>query len=167
MLTIKEGFVSSDISQDLLKVAVIDRHSGTQSMSMSFVTGFGIQEGAVASTVAHDAHNLCIIGTNDEDMALAANTLVDAGGGQVVVQNGKVLALNPLPIAGLMSEDPATVVAKRVAEIDGAWKTIGCPLHSPFMTMALLSLAVIPELRLTNKGLVDTVNFVALPIFDL
>lgn len=167
MLTVKDGFVSSDVSADLLKVAVIDRHSGTQSMSMSFVTGFGIQDGAVASTVAHDAHNLCIIGTNDEDMALAANTLVTTGGGQVVVQNGKVLALNPLPIAGLMSEDSAAVVAQRVSEIDEAWKTIGCPLHSPFMTMALLSLAVIPELRLTNKGLVDTVNFKTLPIFDL
>ena len=102
-----------------------------------------------------------------EDMALAANTLINVGGGQVVVQNGKVLALNPLPIAGLMSDEPIEVVAKRVSEIDEAWKTIGCPIHSPFMTMALLSLAVIPELRLTNKGLMDTVNFQTLPIFDL
>lgn len=167
VLNVQNHLVMSDITQDFLKVAVIDRHSGTASRSMSFVTGFKIQEGAVASTVAHDAHNLCIIGTNDEDMALAANTLINVGGGQVVVQNGKVLALNPLPIAGLMSDEPIEVVAKRVSEIDEAWKTIGCPIHSPFMTMALLSLAVIPELRLTNKGLMDTVNFQTLPIFDL
>ena len=167
ILAVNNGFVTSDISQDLLKLAVIDRHSGNGTKSLSFVTGFQIKDGAVASTVAHDAHNLCIIGTNDEDMALAANTLVGVGGGQVVVQNGKVLALNPLPIAGLMSEEPIEVVAHQVAQIDEAWKAIGCPIRSPFMTMALLSLAVIPELRLTNKGLVDTVNFQVLPIFDL
>ena len=165
ILPIKAGTLSSDVSQDILKLAVIDRHSGLQTMGKGFVKGFQLTSGAVASTVAHDAHNLCIIGTNDEDMALAANTLAQCGGGQVVVQDGVVLALNPLPIAGLMSEDSIEVVAKRVVEIDEAWKTIGCPIASPFMTMALLSLAVIPELRLTNKGLIDTNTFEPISLF--
>ena len=164
-LTIKDGKLPSDLTQDILKLAVIDRHSGLQTMGKGFVKGFKLTSGAVASTVAHDAHNLCVLGTNDEDMALAANTLAQCGGGQVVVQDGIVLALNPLPIAGLMSEDSIEVVAKRVAEIDEAWKTIGCPIASPFMTMALLSLAVIPELRLTNKGLIDTNTFEPISLF--
>lgn len=165
VLPVTDGTLSSDLSQDILKLAVIDRHSGLQTMGKGFVKGFKLTSGAVASTVAHDAHNLCIIGTNDKDMALAANTLVQCGGGQVVVQNGVVLALNPLPVAGLMSEDPIEIVAKCVAEIDEAWKTIGCPIASPFMTMALLSLAVIPELRLTNKGLIDTNTFEPISLF--
>ena len=164
-LPIKDGLLSSDLSQDILKLAVIDRHSGLQTMGKGFVKGFKLTSGAVASTVAHDAHNLCVLGTNDEDMALAANTLASCGGGQVVVQNGIVLALNPLPIAGLMSDEPIEVVAQRVAKIDEAWKTIGCPIASPFMTMALLSLAVIPELRLTNKGLIDTNTFESISLF--
>ncbi|HBK85050.1 MAG TPA: adenine deaminase, partial [Firmicutes bacterium] len=112
-----------------------------------------------ASTVAHDSHNLLIVGTNDEDMALAGNKLAEVGGGMVVVRDGEVLALLPLPIAGLMSDRPLTEVATSVGELDKAWKALGCNLVSPFMTMALLALAVLPELRLTNRGLVDTVNF--------
>lgn len=158
-LPIIENELKSDITQDILKLAVIDRHSGSATMGKGFVQGFKLQSGAVASTIAHDAHNLSVLGTNDEDMALAANTLTICGGGQVVVQNGHILALNPLPVAGLMSEDPIEEVAKRVADVDLAWKTIGCPIQSPFMTMALLSLAVIPSLRLTNKGLIDTDTF--------
>lgn len=164
-LPVYDGKLYSDISQDILKLAVMDRHSGLQTMGKAFVRGFHLTSGAVASTVAHDAHNLCILGTNDEDMALAANTLVQCGGGQVVVQNGKILALNPLPIAGLMSEDSIDKVADRVENIDKAWKTIGCDIDSPFMTMALLSLAVIPELRLTNKGLIDTLSFKPISLF--
>ena len=164
-LPITDNCLKSDLKQDLLKLAVIDRHSGHATMGKGFVKGFKLQSGAVAATIAHDAHNLCVLGTNDEDMTLAANTLVQCGGGQVATQNGKVLALNPLPIAGLMSEDPIDEVAKRVAQIDQAWKVLGCPIESPFMTMALLSLAVIPELRLTNKGLIDTVNFKPIDLF--
>lgn len=164
-LPVTSGYITSDISKDVLKLTVIDRHSGLATMGKGFVKGFQLQSGAVASTVAHDAHNLSVLGTNDEDMALAANTLVQCGGGQIVVQNGQILALNPLPVAGLMSEDPIEEVAKRVASIDEAWKMLGCPIESPFMTMALLSLAVIPELRLTNKGLIDTVSFKPVDLF--
>lgn len=164
-LPIVNGEVTTDLNQDFIKLAVIDRHSGNATMGKGFANGFKLQSGAVAATIAHDAHNLSVLGTNDEDMALAANTLVQCGGGQVVVQNGKILALNPLPVAGLMSEDPIEEVAKRVTQIDEAWKTIGCPIASPFMTMALLSLAVIPELRLTNKGLIDTQSFKPIDLF--
>ena len=113
----------------------------------------------MASTVSHDAHNLLVIGTNDEDMALAANTLIQCGGGMCAVQNGKVLGLVPLPIAGLMGEKPMEEMAKAVADLEEAWKVIGCSMPSPFMTMALIPLACLPELRLTDRGLVDCTRF--------
>lgn len=164
-LTVEKGVVLNDINQDIIKAAVIERHRGTGSMGKGFVKGFNIKEGAVASTVAHDSHNLLILGTNDEDMALAGNTLAKVGGGMVAVKNGKVIALLPLPIAGLMCQEPAEVVAKKVEELDGAWKELGCHMVSPFMTMALIALAVLPELRLTNRGLVDTINFKFVDLF--
>jgi adenine deaminase len=102
---------------------------------------------------------LLIVGTNDEDMALAANTLAEAGGGLAIVRDGKVLALLALPIAGLMSEESAEAIAEKVSALDEAWKELGCRLTSPFMNMAFLSLPVLPELRLTNRGLVDTMKF--------
>jgi len=165
IIPVEKGVVLNDIDQDIIKAAVIERHRGTGSMGKGFVKGFNIKEGAVASTVAHDSHNLLILGTNDEDMALAGNTLAKAGGGMVAVKNGEVIALLPLPIAGLMCQEPAEVVAKKVEELDLAWKELGCHMVSPFMTMALIALAVLPELRLTNKGLVDTINFQFVDLF--
>lgn len=165
MLPIREGKVCCDLSQDVAKAVVIERHHATGTMGKGFVTGFHLKDGAVASTVSHDAHNLLIVGTNDEDMALAGNTLAEVGGGMVVVKDGKVLALLPLPIAGLMSEECAEKVADLVEKLDEGWKELGCDLVSPFMTMALIALAVLPELRLTNKGLVDTVNFKIVDLF--
>ncbi|WZL74327.1 adenine deaminase [Clostridiaceae bacterium 35-E11] len=158
-LPVTEGMVQVDLDQDIIKAAVVERHHATGTMGNGFVKGFRLKEGAVASTVAHDGHNLLIVGTNNEDMALAANALAEAGGGMVAVKNGEVLALLPLPIAGLMSDKQAHEIAAVVEQLDEAWKTLGCDLVSPFMTMALLALAVLPELRLTNRGLVDTVNF--------
>lgn len=159
VLPVVDGFVDNDPGQDVAKAAVVERHHGTGTMGLGFVQGFQLKEGAVASTVAHDCHNLLIVGTNDADMAFAGNKLAEVGGGMVVVRDGEVLALLPLPIAGIMSDRPLAEVAAAVAEVDKAWKTLGCNLVSPFMTMALLALAVLPELRLTNRGLVDTVNF--------
>jgi len=153
------GEIKADITTDICKVVVVERHKATGTIGKGFVKGFGFKCGAVASTVSHDAHNLLIVGTNDEDMSLAGNTLAECQGGMVVVKNGKVIALNPLPIAGLMSEDSAEDVAARVQQIEQGWKELGCDLISPFMTNALLALAVLPELRLTNKGYVDTFNF--------
>lgn len=159
MLPVEAGRVQTDLRQDVIKAAVIERHKATGTMGKGFVKGFHLKEGAVASTVSHDAHNLLIVGTNDVDMALAGNTLAEVGGGMVAVRNGKVIALLPLPIAGLMCEEPAEIVAEKVEKIDSAWKELGCDMVSPFMTTALLALAVLPELRLTDRGLVDTVNF--------
>lgn len=159
LLPVVNGEIQADPSQDVLKVTVFERHKYTGTKGYGFVKGFEIKKGAVASTVAHDAHNLLVAGTNDEDMALAANTLVESGGGMVVVADGKVLAHVALPIAGLMSEKPVEEMAELVEKLDDAWKEIGCPHVSPYMTMALLNLACLPELRLTNRGLVDCTSF--------
>ena len=158
-LPINEGKVQPSLENDVIKAMVMERYRGEGSFGLGFVKGFGIKEGAVASTVAHDSHNLLIIGTNDEDMAYAGNILAKEGGGMVAVKDKQVLALLPLSIAGLMSDKPVEEVAKLVDGMSKAWKELGCNIVSPFMTMALLSLPVLPELRLTNRGLVDTLNF--------
>ena len=123
---------------------------------------------ALASTVAHDAHNLLVVGTNDADMALAANTLAEVGGGMVVVADGEVLGLVELPIAGLMNDLDAPAMSEKVHHLEKTWAEIGCTMPSPFMTMALIPLACLPELRLTNRGLVDctTFQFVDLVVDD-
>ncbi len=164
-LPVADGHVPASIAKDVAKIAVFERHKATGTRGLGFVTGFGLRGGAVASTVAHDAHNLMVVGTNDADMIVAANALAEAGGGMIAVRDGKILALLPLPVAGLMSEEPASTVAASVEALDRAWKELGCQLHSPFMTMALLPLACLPELRLTNRGLVDTVAFRFTEIF--
>ena len=146
-------------ADDLAKIASVERHRATGKVGLGFVRGFGLRSGAVASTVAHDSHNLLIVGTNDEDMAFAGNLLAETGGGMVAVLDGQALALVPLPIAGLMSEQPVEVVDEEVQRLAAAWRELGCNLESPFMTMSILALPVIPELRITNRGLVDTVNF--------
>ena len=158
-LKVKDGLLLSDVEQDVLKPVVFERHHKTGKKGFGFVKGFGIRCGAMASTVAHDAHNLLVVGTNDEDMALAANTLIQCGGGMCAVQNGEVLGLVPLPIAGLMSDKPVEEIGKIVAALEEAWKKIGCSMPSPFMTMALIPLACLPELRLTDRGLVDCTRF--------
>ena len=165
-LKAQNGYLESDPAQDTLKTVVFERHHETGTKGVGFVKGFGIECGAMASTVAHDAHNLLVIGTNDEDMALAANTLIECGGGMVAVQNGKVLGVVPLPIAGLMNDKPAEEMSELVEALEAAWAQIGCSMPSPFMTMALIPLACLPELRLTNRGLVDcrTFQFVHLEV---
>ncbi|MEG2439935.1 MAG: adenine deaminase [Acetivibrio sp.] len=147
-----------DVEQDILKAAVFERHHNTGKIGLGFVKGFGIHTGAVASTVAHDAHNLIVLGTNDRDMSIASNELIACGGGMIVIKDGQVLAKIPLPIAGLMSDQPAKKVGELILSLKEAWKEIGCELESPFMTMALLGLASIPDIRLTNRGLIDTQN---------
>ena len=158
-LKVVDGNIQADPSQDALKAFVFERHHKTGKVGKGFLTGFGIERGALAQTVAHDAHNLLVVGTNDEDMAIAANALIDCGGGLVVVQDGKVLAIAELPVAGLMSEENAEIMSKKIDKIEKAWKDVGCKLPSPFMTMGIASLACIPNLRLTNRGIVDCVNF--------
>ncbi len=158
-LKVKNGVVEADIGQDVMKMAVFERHHATGTKGVGFVKGFGFKKGAMAQTVAHDAHNLLVAGTNDEDMALAANTLIGCGGGLCAVADGKVLALVPLPIAGLINDLPVEQMAKLVNDLSVAWKEMGCVINSPYMTMALIPLACLPELRLTNRGLVDCRTF--------
>ena len=158
-LTVHDGQLESDLSQDVLKAFVFERHHETGTFGAGFVKGFGISRGAMASTVAHDAHNLLVVGTNDEDMALAANTLIECGGGMVVVADGEIIGLLELPIAGLMDDRSAVEMSAKVHAVEKAWEAIGCTMPSPFMTMALIPLACLPELRLTNRGLVDCMTF--------
>ena len=153
------GALLADPSRDILKVAVFDRHHGAAGThAFGFVTGFGIH-GALAQTVSHDAHNLLVMGDNDDDMALAARTLAECGGGEVAVADGEVLALVELPVCGLMSTERVEVVAEKVARARGAWERMGCTMPSPFMTMGVMSLACVPELRLTNRGYVNCLTF--------
>ncbi len=163
-LKVENGELKSDIEQDVLKAFVFERHNATGKHGIGFVKGFHVKNGAMASTVAHDAHNLLVIGTNDEDMALAANTLIACGGGEVIVQNGKVLGCVPLPFAGLMNTKTTEEMDALVQELGKAWETIGCDIQSPFMTMALIPLACLPELRLTDRGLVDCTKFCFVPL---
>ena len=158
-LKVCNGKVDADVEADIMKMAVIERHHETGTKGVGFLKGFGFKKGAMAQTVAHDAHNLLVAGTNDEDMALAANILVECGGGLCAVADGKVLAVVPLPIAGLMNDLPVEQMAELVEKLDAAWKEMGCVINSPYMTMALVPLACLPELRLTNRGLVDCRTF--------
>ena len=158
-LDVKDGKVVIDPSKDVLKAFVFERHHETGTFGIGFIKGFGIKNGALAQTVTHDAHNLIVVGTNNEDMAIAANELIKCGGGLVAVRDGKVLGKVELPIAGIMSDKPLAQMDKDVHELELAWEELGCTLPSPFMTMSIIPLACLPELRLTNKGIVDCRTF--------
>lgn len=158
-LSICDGNIIADPTKDVLKVAVFERHKRTGTVGKGFAKGFGIKKGALAQTVAHDAHNLLVVGSNDEDMALAANTLIECGGGLAAVVDGKVLSVVPLPIAGLMSDKSIEEMSDLVEQMEQTWVEMGSTLPSPFMTMALIPLACLPETRLTNRGMVDCRTF--------
>ncbi len=157
-VNVKNGYAESNTDDDVLKILVIERHKASGNIGKGFVKGFGIKSGAIASTVAHDAHNLIVIGTNDEDMFKAIKELVKSQGGKVIVKNGEVIAKLELPIAGLMSNESAENVIEKCRLLKSGQNDIGCTLQEPFMTMSFLSLSVIPELKLTDKGLIDVVN---------
>jgi adenine deaminase len=158
---IEGGAIVADSSErrDLLKLAVIERHRGTGTIGLGFVRGFLFKEGAIASTVGHDAHNLAVVGANDADMLLAARTLAEVGGGQCAVKNGKVLATLPLSIAGLMSDRPSAELIARQHALHEAARALGCPHADPFMPLSFLPLPVIPKLKLSDKGLIDVEKF--------
>lgn len=145
-----------DLDRDILKLAVVERHFCTGHIGLGFISGIGMKKGAIASSVSHDSHNLIIIGTNDKDMAIAANRIRNLGGGLIVVADGEILAEMPLPIAGLMSRLSAVEAAKENENIRRAVYSLGVPQNiEPFMTMAFVSLPVIPKLKMTTRGLVD------------
>ena len=164
---VRDGNVNADIPHDLAKVAVVERHQARGTVQVGLVSGFGFnQPCAIASTVAHDCHQMIVVGTDEKDMALAANKLAEVGGGQVVVKNGQVIGLVELRIGGLMSSEPAKIVAGKMMTILNGFRACGCELNNPNMQLSLLALVVIPELRLTDKGLVDGTNFTFLPVVD-
>ncbi|WP_055105502.1 adenine deaminase [Paenibacillus ihumii] len=163
-LPVSGGMIQPDPKQDIVQLACIERHHGTGQISLAFAQGFQLRSGAVASTVAHDSHNLLVMGTNAEDMALAANELARLGGGMIAVENGRVLASVPMVIAGLMSDQPLETVTREVKQLAAAWQQLGCPLNAPFMTFSLIALPVIPEIRISNRGLVDVTEFKLIPV---
>ena len=162
--TIHEGLLVANPNDDILKLAVVERHHITGNIGLGFVRGFQIKEGAIASSVGHDAHNITVVGDNDNDMCVAVKSLAQTGGGQCVVQYGKVLAMLPLPIAGLMSDAPPNKVFEQQKAVLQAAKSLGCPMEDPFMPLSFLSLSVIPKLKLSDLGLVDVDQFKIVPI---
>ncbi|HEX7300775.1 MAG TPA: adenine deaminase [Solirubrobacteraceae bacterium] len=161
------GEVRADPALDLAKAASIERHGGPGTIGVGFVQGLGLERGAVATTVAHDNHNLLVVGMDDGDMLAAVERLRETGGGMVAVDGGEVIGEVRLPIAGLISDRSVAEVADEVRSLDRAYKELGCPLEYPFMMVSFLSLGVIPALRLTNRGLVDGREFALVdPIVD-
>ena len=163
----QDGEVKSDLKRDLAKIALVERHRATGKVTVGLVNGFEFTRNcAIGSTVAHDSHHMLVVGTDDECMAIAANELAKCGGGQVVVMNGQVIGLVDLPIAGLMSNEHADIVAKKVASVLEGFKMCGSELNNPNMQLSLLGLVVIPELRISDKGLVDVTNFDFVSVLD-
>lgn len=151
--------VEPDLERDVVKVAVIERHGENGNIATGFVHGFGLKAGAIASTVSHDSHNICVVGASDEDIATAANRLGEIEGGFVVVRDGKVLAEIPLPIAGLMSTEPYETVREALRKLRHAAEDLGSVLEEPFLQLAFIALPVIPHLKITDRGLVDVDKF--------
>ncbi len=163
--TVKNGYVVADSSRDLLKLVVIERHKATGRMGKGLVAGFGLKIGALGTTVAHDSHNLMVVGTNDEDVLVAIKVLKRMGGGFVAVAHRKVAASLALPIAGLMSTQPAVEVIANIRQLLAKAHTWGSKLENPFITLSFLGLPVIPELRLTDRGLIDVNRFEPIDLF--
>ena len=164
-LTVRDGVAVADPGRDLVKLAVVERHKGTGNVGLGFVRGLGLRAGAIASSVAHDSHNVVVAGTNDPDMLLAVKTVEQQGGGHVVVKDGALMASVPLPIAGLLSDLPLERVSRLMSETLAAAHALGSPLPNPFMTMSFLALPVIPTLKLTDRGLVDVERSSFVPLF--
>lgn len=161
------GNVVAAPERDLLKIAVIERHRGVGNTGVGLVKGFGLSAGALASTFAHDSHNIVVIGASDEEMLLAAQTIVAMRGGLCAVRGNLVLSQLPLPIAGLMSDQPLETVRAAMTRLLDDARAFGCPLSNPYMAMAFLALPVIPELKITDKGLVDVTEFKLVSPFDV
>jgi adenine deaminase len=163
----ENGEIRADAGLDIAKVALVERHRGTGKISMGLVSGFGFTgKCAVASTVAHDSHHMIIVGTDEASMAVAGNSLARTGGGQVVVKDGRIIGQVELKIGGLMSNEKADVVADKAGTVLEGFRECGCPLNNPNMQLSLLALVVIPELRISDKGLVDVTKFNFVPVLE-
>jgi len=164
-VVLKDGVAYPNLKEDIIKIIVVERHRATGNMGIGFVQGFGLKKGAIGSTVAHDSHNLVIVGTNDLDILKTIEVIQSMGGGLAAVSDGKALASLPLPIAGLMAEVSVAEVNKRLENLLRAARSLGCRIPDPFMVLSFLSLPVIPELKITDKGLVDVNKFKIVPVF--
>jgi adenine deaminase len=162
---IVDGLAVADPANDVLKMAVIERHHACGNVGLGFIQGIGLKHGAMAGTVAHDHHNLIVIGVDDESMHAAARAVADLGGGLVVIAGGEVQAALALPVGGLMSEKPLAEVRASYDALRAAAAALGSPLHDPFMAMSFMALEVIPKLKLTDRGLVDVEQFVPVGLF--
>jgi len=161
-----DGCLVADTTRDILKLAVIERHHATGNVGLGLVKGFGLKQGAFASSVAHDAHNIVVVGTTDADMLAAVEKVVAMQGGLAVAHNGTVLETLPLSIAGLMSPLPIKRVDEKLTRLEQVASELGCVVEHPYMSLAFLALSVIPALKLTDKGLVDVTQFCFVPIQD-
>jgi adenine deaminase len=153
------GQVIPDTERDILKLVVVERHRATGNTGLAMVTGFGLKKGALASSVAHDSHNIVTVGTSDDDILAAIQEIERLQGGLAAVADGQVLASLGLPIAGLLSDEPLETVVARLGKLEQAARELGARLPSPFATLSFLALPVIPELKLTDLGLVDVTEF--------
>lgn len=163
----QDGEIRVDLQRDLAKIALVERHKGSGGVQLGLVHGFGFKATcAIASTVAHDSHHMVVVGTDEAQMALAANQLAALGGGQIVVKDGEVIGQVALPIAGLMSNQRAEVVAQQAASVLKGFRACGCTLNNPNMQLSLLALVVIPELRISDLGLVDVTRFEFIPVLE-
>jgi adenine deaminase len=156
---VEDGFVVPDIKRNILKLVVVERHKATGNIGLGFVKGFGLKNGALGSSIAHDSHNIVVVGTNDEDIFAAVKEIERLQGGLVAAAGGRIKGSLALPIAGLLSEEPLEAVVPGLERLQKIASDLGCVLPSPFATLSFLALPVIPELRLTDKGLVDVVAF--------
>jgi len=162
--SMKDGCIVADPARDLVKIAVIERHHATGRIGLGFATNVGLKRGAFASTVAHDAHNIVALGVDDADMAACAMRMAEIGGGIVIAEGGRVVEELPLPIAGLMSDRPLLEVHERLRSMEKRLHAMGVTTASPFMTLSFLALSVIPELKITDRGLVDVNRFELVPL---
>ncbi|MCK4985832.1 MAG: adenine deaminase, partial [Desulfobacterales bacterium] len=164
-IPVKNNQAVSDPSKDLLKIAVVERHLGTGNIGKGYIKGFGLKHGALASSVAHDSHNIIIVGTSDEDMQAALEAVVEMGGGLAAVSDARLLAGLALPVAGLMSLEPVRTVRDQLEHLIGIAHDMGAALKDPFMTLSFMALPVIPELKLTDMGLIDVNKFEVVSLF--
>jgi adenine deaminase len=162
--TVRDGAVVADPSRDLAKIAVIERHHATGQVGVGFVRGFGLQRGAFATTVAHDAHNIVCVGVSDEDMALCVRRLAEIGGGIVAIEDRRIRAELALPVAGLMSDRPASEVVPALDVLVHELGEMGVRVAAPFMTLSFLALSVIPSLKITDQGLIDVERWQIVPL---
>ncbi|MGC9347453.1 MAG: adenine deaminase [Anaerolineae bacterium] len=162
---IVDGEAIPDVERDLLKMATVERHRNTGRVGLGFVQGLGLKEGAIAGSVGHDCHNITVAGVNDDEMLAAVGAVKELGGGLVAVKDGEVIASVPLPIAGLMSDQPIETVRDQMERLIEAAHELGSPLHDPFMQLGFLALEVIPRLKLTDQGLVDVEIFDFVPLW--